>query len=335
MSSLLVLGGVGYIGAHMCKALAREGHQILVFDNFSNGQAEVDHYGKVVRGDLRSPGDLADLFGRNAFDAVMHFAALWDVGESVRNPRKFHENNVSGTLNLLEAMRKAEVRRLVFSSTCAVYGNPVRLPLDEAHPQAPVNPYGETKQIAEQAMATHAKDHRLHTVSLRYFNAAGCDPEGEFGEQHEPETHLIPLVLAEALRVRAGGRPEDSRLVVNGEDFPTPDGTCVRDYVHVSDLCDAHMLALERLMKGSGGGFEAFNLGTETGHSVKQVIQACREVTGVDIRYKVGPRRPGDPAALVASSRKAREVLGWKPRHGTLKDIVGTAWRWFSARSPA
>lgn len=334
MSEVLVLGGAGYIGSHMVKALANRDHTVTVFDNYSNGRRDLSHYARMVEGDLRNPTHLHDLFAGATFDAVMHFAALCYVGESVQQPQRYFDNNVTGTLNLLEGMRAADVKRLVFSSTCSTYGEPVRSPIDEEHPQKPVNPYGETKLTAERAMAEQRKT-GLRTVSLRYFNAAGCDPEGELGEEHDPETHLIPLVLAEALRLRAGGKPGETGLVVNGEDFPTPDGTCVRDYVHVSDLCDAHMLALDRLMKGSGGGFDAFNLGNEKGHSVKEVIQTCREVTGMEIRYKVGPRRPGDPAALVADSRKARKTLGWTPRYEKLSDIVGTAWNWFSARKPS
>lgn len=333
-ASVLVLGGAGYIGSHMVKALASRDHVVTVLDNYSRGQRDLGHYARMVEGDLRNPTHLRELFAGATFDAVMHFAALCYVGESMEEPQRYFDNNVTGTLNLLEAMQTAKVKCLVFSSTCSTYGEPVRSHIDEEHPQKPVNPYGETKLAAERAMVAEAAA-GLRTVSLRYFNAAGCDPEGELGEEHDPETHLIPLVPGEALRVRAGGKAEETGLVVNGEDFPTPDGTCVRDYLHVSDLCDAHLLALDRLPREGAGGFEAFNLGNEKGHSVKQVIGACREVSGVDIRYKVGPRRPGDPAALVADSRKARKVLGWKPRHESLHDIVETAWNWFSARSPS
>jgi len=286
-----------------------------------------------VRGELRSRADIEAVLGGARFDAVVHFAAFCYVGESVAQPSKYYENNVLGTLNLLEAMRAAGVARLVFSSSCATYGNPVRLPIDESHPQNPVNPYGMTKFTAERAMADFGHAYGLRTVALRYFNAAGCDPEGALGERHDPETHLIPLVLREALRVRAGGRPEDTGLRVNGEDYDTPDGSCVRDYVHVFDLCDAHLRALQRLMDGRTGAFEAFNLGNARGTSVKEVIAVCRDVTGIDIRYVVSGRRPGDPAALVADSRRAREVLGWTPRHEGLADIVQTAWNWFSAKT--
>ena len=239
-----------------------------------------------------------------------------------------------GTLNLLEAMRAAGVQRLVFSSTCSTYGDPVSLPMSEDHPQRPVNPYGMSKLTVERAMADYGRAYGLRTVALRYFNAAGCDPEGELGERHEPETHLIPLILREALRVRAGGKPEETRLQVFGEDFDTPDGTCIRDYVHIADLCAAHLLAMERLMSGKVSGFEAFNLGTGNGYSVKEVIETCRWVTGQDIRYRIAGRRAGDPARLVASAARARAELGWSPKFNALSEIVETAWRWFS-RQPA
>jgi UDP-glucose 4-epimerase len=331
---VLVAGGAGYIGSHMAKALSRAGHAVTVFDNLSTGHRAALRFGVFTAGDLRHRKDLEALFRQDMYDVVMHFAACCYVGESVEQPSEYYDNNVVGTLNLLEAMRAAGVGRLVFSSTCATYGNPLRLPIDESHPQNPVNPYGVTKFAAERAMADFGRAYGLQTVALRYFNAAGCDPEGDLGERHDPETHLIPLVLREALRVRAGGRPEDTQLRVNGEDYDTPDGSCVRDYVHVSDLCDAHLRALQRLMDGRAGAFEAFNLGNERGRSVKEVIAVCRDVTGIDIRYVVSGRRPGDPPVLVADSRRAREVLGWAPRHERLADIVQTAWNWFSATPP-
>lgn len=335
MASIIVLGGAGYIGSHAAKALSRAGHAVTVFDNLSTGHRAALRFGRFVEGDLRRRQDLDALFRLEKFDAAMHFAACCYVGESVEQPAKYYENNVVGTLNLLEAMRAAGVARLVFSSTCATYGNPLRLPLEDSHPQQPVNPYGMTKLLAERAMADYGQAYGLQTVALRYFNAAGCDPDGDLGELHEPETHLVPLVLREALRVRAGGNPADTGLRVNGTDYDTPDGTCLRDYVHVSDLCEAHLLALQRLMDGRAAAFEAFNLGNQRGISVKEVITVCRDVTGIDIRYVVGGRRPGDPPALVADSRRAREVLGWTPRHEHLTDIVRTAWNWFAARAPA
>ena len=260
---------------------------------------------------------------------MMHFAASCYVGESVHDPAKYYANNVIGTLNLLEAMRAAKVGRLVFSSTCSTYGDPVCLPMGEDHLQQPVNPYGMSKLTSERAMADYGRAYGFGTVALRYFNAAGCDPEGELGERHDPETHLIPLILQEALRVRAGGKPEDTRLQVYGDDFDTPDGSCVRDYVHIADLCAAHLLAMERLLDGRVAGFEAFNLGTGKGCSVKEVIETCRRVTGQDIRYRIAGRRAGDPARLVASAERARAELGWSPEFDALSEIVETAWRWF------
>lgn len=330
---VLVAGGGGYIGSHMVKALGRRGHAITVFDNLSTGHADAVGGAALVRGDLRRREDIAAVFRREKFDAVMHFAACCYVGESMRDPRKYYENNVAGTLNLLDAMNAAGVDRLVFSSTCATYGDPRRLPLDEQHPQQPVNPYGMTKLAAERAMQDYGNAYGLRGIALRYFNAAGCDPEGELGERHDPEPHLIPLVLREALRMRGGGSPDATALAVHGTDFDTPDGTCIRDYVHVSDLCEAHLLALHRLFGDAPPAFEAFNLGNGRGHSVLEVIETCREVTGIDLRYVAGARRPGDPPALVADSSRARQVLAWSPRFAALPDIVRTAWNWFSARA--
>lgn len=333
MALIAVFGGAGYIGSHMVKALVRAGHAVTVFDNLSTGHADAVRGAALVRGDLRRREDVEAAFAREKFDAVMHFAACCYVGESVLEPRKYYDNNVTGTLHLLDAMAAAGVRRLVFSSSCATYGFPRRLPIDETHVQAPVNPYGVTKYVAERAIADYGAAYGLRAVALRYFNAAGSDPDGDLGERHDPETHLIPLVLQEALRLRAGGAPEATRLIVNGEDFDTADGTCVRDYVHVSDLCEAHLLALERLGRADAPAFDAFNLGNGRGFSVREVIEACRSVTGADIRYGVGGRRPGDPPTLIADWAKARGILGWSPRFATLPDIVRTAWNWFSARA--
>jgi UDP-glucose-4-epimerase GalE len=231
-------------------------------------------------------------------------------------------------------MRDAEVQRLVFSSTCSTYGAPVSLPMSEDHPQRPVNPYGMSKLTAERAMVDYGRAYGLGAVALRYFNAAGCDPEGELGERHDPETHLIPLIIREALRVRGGGKPEDTQLQVFGDDFDTPDGTCIRDYVHIADLCAAHLLAMEHLLGRGASGFEAFNLGAGKGYSVKEVIETCRHITGQDIRYRISGRRAGDPARLVASAARARAELGWSPKFNELSEIVETTWRWFS-RQPA
>jgi UDP-glucose 4-epimerase len=328
--SILVTGGAGYIGSHMIKLLVREGHRVMVFDNFSTGHRDALRDVPLVEGDLRRPDEVASVLRAQRYDLVMHFAANWDVGESIANPGKYWVNNVGGTLNLLEAMRAADVMGLVFSSSCGTYGNPVSIPMIEDHPQHPVNPYGMSKFAAERAMADYGRAYGLRTVALRYFNAAGCDPEGELGEHHDPETHLIPLILREALRLRDGGAPAATSLEVFGDDFDTPDGTCIRDYVHVSDLCTAHLLAMQRLRQRRGEAFEAFNLGTGRGHSVKEVIETCRKVTGQDIRYRAAPRRPGDPARLVASAERARSELGWSPKYNDLGEIVRTAWHWSS-----
>lgn len=330
MARIFVTGGAGYIGSHMVKRLVREGHSVTVFDNLSTGHRDAIAKSDFVEGDLRNASDIARAFAGRKIDAVLHFAASCYVGESVHDPAKYYANNVVGTLNLLEAMRMAGVPRLVFSSTCSTYGDPVSLPMTEDHPQQPVNPYGMTKLTAERAMADYGRAYGLSTIALRYFNAAGCDPEGELGERHDPETHLIPLVLREALRVRAGGDPAATQLQIFGADFDTPDGTCIRDYVHVTDLCAAHLLALDRLRCGKVAGFEAFNLGTGTGYSVKDVIETCRSVTGQDIRYKIAGRRAGDPARLVAGAARARKELGWAPGFDALEAIVETAWRWFA-----
>jgi UDP-glucose 4-epimerase len=262
---------------------------------------------------------------------VLHFAALCYVGESVVEPRGYYRNNVVGTLNLADAMLDAGVRRLVFSSTCATYGNPLFLPMTEEHPQSPINPYGRSKLMIEQLLADYGAAYGLGSIALRYFNAAGCDPGGVVGERHEPETHLIPLILREAVRVRAGGDPAGTELTLFGDDFPTPDGSCIRDYIHVQDLCLAHLAALRRLSGEVVGGVEPFNLGNGRGFSSREVVAAARRITGIDIRYRIGPRRPGDPAELVGSAEKARRVLGWSPRYDRLDEILETAWRWHGA----
>jgi len=331
-AKVLVLGGAGYIGSHMVKRLAQAGCEATAFDNLSTGHRAAVPGARFVQGDIRRREDLDRVLGETRFDAVMHFAGCCYVGESVAEPGKYYENNVTGTVNLLEAMRAAGPRRLVFSSSCTTYGDPQKLPLDESHSQNPVSPYGMTKYLAERAMADYGRAYGFQTVALRYFNAAGCDPEGDLGERHEPETHLIPLVLLEALRVRAGGDARASGLRINGGDFETPDGTCVRDYVHVNDLCEAHLLAMHRLLGGNAPAFEAFNLGTGQGYSVRQVIDACVRVTGIELHPNVGPRRPGDPPALVADATRARKVLKWSPAVGDLEGIIGTAWAWFSRR---
>jgi UDP-glucose 4-epimerase len=293
--SALVVGGAGYIGSHMCLMLRDAGWQVSVFDNLSRGWRDAVGDATLHEGDLRDPQQLKHFMALRQHDVVMHFAALAYVGESVHSPAHYYQSNVAGSLNLLDAMRESGHDKLVFSSTCATYGDPVERPITELHPQRPVNPYGRTKLLVEQALADYAVAYGLRSVSLRYFNAAGCDPAGRVGERHEPETHLIPLVLQEALRVREGGDPKASQLKVFGDDFPTADGTCVRDYIHVQDLCAAHMLAAERMLEGQGSGAEAFNLGNGQGYSVLEIIDACRRVTGVEFGYQVAPRRAGDP----------------------------------------
>jgi UDP-glucose-4-epimerase GalE len=329
--SVLVIGGAGYIGSHMCLALRERGWRVSVFDNCTRGWRDAIGDVTLVEGDLRQPDDLRRCLDGVRFDLVMHFAALAYVGESVSEPGLYYQNNLVGSLNLFEAMRATGHDRLVFSSTCATYGDPVERPITEAHPQRPVNPYGRTKLMVEQALADYAMAHGLHSVSLRYFNAAGCDMVGRAGERHEPETHLIPLVLEEALRLRRGGDPAATGLRIFGDDFDTDDGTCVRDYIHVQDLCQAHLLAGERLLDGRLRGAQAFNLGNGQGYSVLQVIDACRRITGQPIGYRIGPRRAGDPAWLVGSADRAREQLEWRPAIPAIDDIVASAWRWLLA----
>lgn len=327
---VLVVGGAGYIGSHMVKALHRAGHEPTTLDNLSTGHRDAVKYGRFIHGDLLDAGALSRVLCEGRFDAVMHFAALANVGESVTDPRRYYTNNVVGTLHLLDAMLDAGVRRLVFSSTCATYGNPAEVPITEREPQSPINPYGRSKLVVEQCLGDYAAAHALDSVSLRYFNAAGADRDGELSERHDPEPHLIPRALGVAERTRQ----EDGAgevLEIFGDDYPTPDGTCVRDYVHVEDLCAAHLLALERMLARSGLGAESYNLGTSHGASVNEIVAACSGVTGVEIPVRVAPRRPGDPPMLVASSDRARQVLGWTPAITDLREIIRTAWQ---ARRP-
>lgn len=326
--TVLVVGGAGYIGSHMVLALRDAGHEVVVFDNLSRGFAAAVGAIPLVVGDLRSVSDLEVCFAANRIDLVMHFAALAYVGESVNEPELYYQNNVVGTLNLLSAMRRYGVRRFVFSSTCATYGEPEEVPIRESHPQRPINPYGRTKLMIERALTDYAKAYSLQSISLRYFNAAGCDPQGRAGERHDPETHLMPLVLAEALRVQRGGDPSATTLRVFGNDFPTPDGSCVRDYIHVSDLCHAHLLAAIRLLRDETQGAEVFNLANGVGFSVLEIIQTCRDVTGQPIQYRLEARRAGDPAALVGDASLAGVVMGWRPEVTNLREIIGTAWEW-------
>lgn len=330
-TSVLVTGGAGYIGSHMVLMLQEQGYEVTVFDNLSRGFIGAVGNAEFVQGDLRQSEDLKGLFENKKFSAVMHFAALAYVGESVQQPRLYYENNVAGTLNLINAMLDHGVRNLVFSSTCSTYGTPDSVPITEKFPQNPINPYGRSKLMMEQLFMDYGKAYGLNSVALRYFNAAGCDSKGRVGERHDPETHLIPLILLEALRVQQGGDCKQTGLAVFGDDFDTEDGTCVRDYIHVTDLCSAHFAALDRLLTGKVENMEAFNLGNGQGFSVKEVIDSCRRVTGVDIQFNVTGRRAGDPAALVGSAEKARQVLGWVPQMTSLDQIVETAWRWMNS----
>ena len=330
---VLVVGGAGYIGSHMVLALQDAGHDPVVFDNLSRGHADACAGAPLVVGDLRSAADIEQCLHKHRPDVVMHFAALAYVGESVGAPEQYYQNNFVGALNLMAAMRKLACNSLVFSSTCSTYGEPRQVPIPEDHPQAPINPYGRSKLMVEQALADYAAAYDMRSVSLRYFNAAGCDPKGRAGERHHPETHLIPLVLAEALRTKRGADPADTRLAVFGDDFPTADGSCVRDYIHVSDLCQAHLAAAQRLMEGKVRGLEAYNLANGVGFSVLQVIDACRRITGEPIRYRVQARRAGDPATLVGECGKAFTLLGWKPRHARLEEIIATAWNWMESHA--
>ena len=320
---VLVCGGAGYIGSHTCYALHRAGHKVTVFDNLSTGHAESVRWGALHRGDLLDPASLDAVLSQGDVDAVMHFSALSIVSESMREPDRYFRNNVEGTANLLTAMRKHGVRRLVFSSTAATYGNPQTPLIDESHPTQPINPYGESKIAAERLLQQAALDGDLDSVALRYFNAAGAAPAERIGESHDPETHLIPNVLKSAL----GTGPT---LTVFGTDYPTPDGTCVRDYIHVVDLADAHIRALHYLDRTAG--HHVFNLGTSTGNSVMEVIEQARDVTGVGMAFEMQGRREGDPAVLVASNAKAKAELGWTPQRD-LRHIIADAWSWH--RDPA
>ncbi len=321
--TILVCGGAGYIGAHMCEQLAKRGFRVAVFDDLSGGHREAVRWGDLIIGDLRDPRAIEAAFKAHPFDAVMHFAGKIVVSESVRDPALYYEHNVSGTLNLLQAMLRHGTPPLVFSSTAALFGEPHYTPIDEAHPCVPVNPYGWSKWFVEQMLTDFRTAHNLRSVSLRYFNAAGASRSGSIGERHEPETHLIPNVLR-ACRER---RPVD----VFGADYPTPDGSCVRDYVHVSDLCRAHLAALEYLW--NGGDNNAINLGSERGFSVLEVIKAAERVCSQTIEHRIASRRGGDAPVLVASSQKARSVLGWTPIESDLETIIGSAWRWEQARA--
>ncbi|MBD2131598.1 MAG: UDP-glucose 4-epimerase GalE [Sphaerospermopsis kisseleviana] len=324
--TILVTGGAGYIGSHAVKALLQAGYQVLILDNLVYGHRDLVEQVlqvKLIEGDIEDRPLLDHLFQTHKIEAVMHFSAYAYVGESVTDPDKYYRNNVVATLTLLEAMLAASIKKFVFSSTCATYGVPKFIPITEDHPQNPINPYGATKLMVERILSDFDVAYGLKSVCFRYFNAAGADPSGLLGEDHNPETHLIPLVLQTALGQRQS-------ISIFGTDYPTADGTCIRDYIHVSDLADAHILGLEYLLKG--GESNVFNLGNGNGFSVREVIAAAQEVTGINISVQECDRRPGDPPSLIGSSEKARKILGWQPIYPDIKDIVTHAWNWHQKR---
>jgi len=322
--NVLVAGGAGYIGSHTVKELLAQGHRVTVFDNFSTGKRALLTGGEVVEGDLMDLNRLRSVFQASSIQAVLHFASLIQVGESFRDPRKYYNHNLISSLNLLQAMLEAGVKRFIFSSSAAVYGAPRSTPISEDHPCLPVNPYGWTKYMVETILQDYSRAHDLSFISLRYFNAAGADPQGRLGEMHDPETHLIPNVCLSLL----GRKPE---LELYGSDFPTPDGTAVRDYIHVADLARAHTLALDILSADPGS--HILNLGTNQGYSVLEVIRKCEQITGMTVKFKRKPRRRGDVPELLASKTLAEHILGWEPLQSSLDDIIRTAWDWHSSQS--
>lgn len=316
--NILVTGGAGYIGSHAVRLLLQAGHDVRVYDNLSQGHRQAVPADRLIVGDLHDRALVEQVLRQHHIDAVMHFAAFALVGESVSDPAKYYNNNVVASLSLLEAMRAANVQKMVFSSTTATYGEPDTIPITETERQQPINPYGFCKLVIEHALADYAHAYGLAYAALRYFNAAGASPAGDIGEDHTPESHLIPIVLQVALGQR-------EHISIFGDDYPTPDGTCIRDYIHVDDLGAAHVKALDHLQPGQG---LKLNLGTGRGNSVREVIEACRRVTGHAIPEKIAPRRPGDPPCLVADSSLAQATLNWQPRYTDINDLVATAWRW-------
>ena len=321
---ILVTGGAGYIGSHTCKALALAGHEVRVYDNLSTGFRALVKWGELVEGDILDKEKLQACLHEWRPDGLIHFAAFSQVGESVSNPGKYVRNNVAGTLSILESMHAAGVRNIVVSSTAAVYGIPERCPITEDAPAAPINPYGETKLFMEWMLADFARAYGLSWTALRYFNAAGADPEGECGECHQPETHLIPRAL-----MAMTGEITDFRIM--GDDYPTPDGTCIRDYIHVSDLASAHVLAMERLCRGGDGQGLSLNLGTGNGISVREILTAAAEVTNRRLNYAVGSRRAGDPPVLIADGSRAQKMLCWSAQRSSVETILADAWKWYIA----
>jgi len=316
---ILIVGGAGYIGSSVNKLLNKMGYKTIVFDNLSNGHIEFVKWGKFYKGDLGNIYDIEKVFMENKMNCVMHFSAYAYVGESVTNPQKYYKNNVSNTINLLDVMLKYGVKKFIFSSTCAIYGIPIQIPIPEDHLQNPVNPYGKTKFMVEEILKDYDKAYDLKYVSFRYFNASGADPECEIGEWHYPETHLIPLSIYNALGIT-------ENITVFGTDYPTPDGTCIRDYIHVNDIAKAHILGFEYLMSKNKSDF--FNLGNGNGFSVKEILDIVSMISGKKLNIVYGKRREGDPPILVGSSKKAYEILGWKPEFDNISDIIETAYRW-------
>lgn len=323
MRTVLVTGGAGYIGSHCCKAFAETGWSVVTYDNLSRGWRDAVKWGPLVEGDIADAGTVAAALRQYRPDVVAHFAAYAYVGESVEFPELYYRNNSFGTLVLIEEMLKAGVNRLIFSSTCASYGIPTRTPIDETHPQWPINPYGWSKFMIERMVEDFSRARGLNAVMLRYFNAAGCDPDGEIGERHEPETHVVPLAIEAAIR---SGRT----FTINGTDFDTRDGTAVRDYIHVSDLAEAHVLGGEKLLRDEG--VHVYNLGTGNGTTVRELADAVGRISGQSLAVAFGSRRPGDPPALVAAADKARRELGWVPRRSSIDRIIETALAWHSSR---
>lgn len=316
---ILIVGGAGYIGSHINKELTKQGFETVVFDNLSSGKKELVKWGEFVEGDLGKIEDIQAVFKKYPIEAVLHFAAFKAVGESVTDPQKYYINNVSNTLNLFKVMRENKVNKFIFSSSAATFGNPQYIPIDEKHPQSPINPYGETKLIVEHIMRDYSSAYDFRYVALRYFNACGADLDGETGEWQGSSSNLIPLVLDAAI----GAREE---IGIFGTDYPTADGTCIRDYIHVTDLAVAHVLALKYLL--SDGQSESFNLGNGKGFSVREVVDMAKKVTGIDFKVSEKDRRAGDPPELIADSKKAREVLKWEPKYFDLETIVSSAWNW-------
>lgn len=319
--NVLIVGGAGYVGSHTVRLLRRAGHNVWVYDNLCRGHREAVAAGNFIQASLEDVDRLTTALREHRIDAVMHFAAFSEVAESAIEPAKYYRNNVVGTIGLLDAMRAAGVSKIVFSSSCATYGIPKHVPITERERQHPISPYGSTKLMIEQALEDYARAYGLAYAALRYFNAAGASPDGDIGEDHSPETHLIPIALQVALGKRAG-------ITLFGNDYPTADGTCIRDYIHVDDLGDAHIKALERLRPGKG---LALNLGTGQGHSVLEVVNACRHITGHPIPVNFGPRRAGDAPRLIADSSLAQKTLDWKPKYPDIRYVVETAWRWHSS----